>query len=199
MENSRVNVSVLTRLALLSAVIFLLAFTPVGYLRVGVLSITFLPIPVAVGAILMGPGAGAFLGGIFGITSFMQCFGLDPFGSALFAINPLYTFILTIIPRIIMGWLAGIAFKSLYRLDKTEVFSFVGASLVAPLVNTVLVTGGIILLFGSSELILGLRGGASLISFIVALVGINGVMEVFSTMIIATAICKVTYRLTVKA
>ena len=199
MENNRINISMLTRLALLSAVIFLLAFTPFGYLRAGVISITFLPIPVAVGAILMGPGAGAFLGGVFGITSFMQCFGLDPFGTALFAINPLFTFILTIFPRIIMGWLAGIAFTSFSKLDKTEIFSFAGASLVAPLVNTVLVTGGIILMFGNSELILGLRGGASLIYFIGMLVGINGVVEAVSTMIIATAICKVTYRLTVKA
>jgi len=199
MEKNRNNISMLTRLALLSAVIFLLAFTPFGYLRLGVLSITFLPIPVAVGAILMGPGAGAFLGGVFGLTSFLQCFGLDPFGTALFAINPFYTFILTMIPRIIMGWLAGVAFKSLSRLNAGEIFSFAGAALVAPLVNTVLVTGGIILMFGSSEFILGIRGGASLISFIAALVSINGVVEAVATMLIATAVCKVTYRLTVKA
>ncbi len=45
--------------AILAAIIILMAFTPLGYLRVGALSITFLPIPVVVGAILISPATGA--------------------------------------------------------------------------------------------------------------------------------------------
>ena len=41
--------------AVLTALIFVMAFTPLGYLKVGVVSITFLTIPVVIGAIIGGP------------------------------------------------------------------------------------------------------------------------------------------------
>ena len=90
--------------AILAAVILLMAFTPLGYLKVGIIEITFLVIPVAIGAIMIGPGSGAVLGAVFGATSFAQAFA-SPFGAALLAINPFYTFLLTMVPRILMGYL----------------------------------------------------------------------------------------------
>ena len=78
----------LVQLALFTAIIAIMAFTPLGYIRLPGLSIALIVIPVTVGAILMGPLAGLILGGIFGLTSLIQCFGIDPFGTALFAINP---------------------------------------------------------------------------------------------------------------
>ena len=74
--------------AVLMAIILLMCVTPIGYLRAGPVSITFLVIPVALGAILFGPVVGLTLGTFFGATSFMQCFGLlsfygvDAFGAA---------------------------------------------------------------------------------------------------------------------
>ena len=61
-------------MGILSALLLLMAFTPLGYLKVGAISISFLMIPVALGAIALGPVAGAALGTLFGITSFAQCF-----------------------------------------------------------------------------------------------------------------------------
>ena len=46
-------VTTLTRLAILSAVIIIMSFTPLGYLQIGPLALTFLTIPVAVGAVVM--------------------------------------------------------------------------------------------------------------------------------------------------
>lgn len=110
MENlakNRAKTLWMAQTAILSAIIILMSFTPLGYLKVGVIEITFIMIPVAVGAILMGPATGAFLGGVFGITSFMQAvFGLSPFGVALLQINPFYLFTLAMVPRILDG-LAG--------------------------------------------------------------------------------------------
>ena len=61
------NSKTLTQMALLTAIILLMAFTPIGYLRVGVgVEITFIMIPVVVGAILIGPGAGADAAGNYG-------------------------------------------------------------------------------------------------------------------------------------
>ena len=49
------------------------------YLRTPGLSITFLTVPVAVAAMILGPKGGAICGATFGITSLMQCFGTSAF------------------------------------------------------------------------------------------------------------------------
>ena len=59
----------MVQLALMISIIFVMAFSPLGYLRTPGLTITFLTVPVAVGAVLMGPLAGAVCGLAFGITS----------------------------------------------------------------------------------------------------------------------------------
>ena len=66
----------LSRLALFSALILLLNYTPLGYIRVFALEITLIIIPVTLGAMLLGPADGAILGGVFGLTSF--CHLSDP-------------------------------------------------------------------------------------------------------------------------
>ena len=106
---------ILTQNAILTALIVLMAFTPIGYLQLGVVKMTFIMVPVAVGAITLGEKSGAFLGLVFGITSFMQCFGLDLFGTTLFGINPVYTFIMCIVPRVLMGYLCGVVYKLIAR------------------------------------------------------------------------------------
>ena len=77
----------LVQLALLVAVELVMTYTPLGYLHVGPLSITFLMVPVVLGSILAGPSAGALLGGVFGLTSFAQCFGAEAFGCLLYTSN----------------------------------------------------------------------------------------------------------------
>ncbi len=47
----------LVELALMVTIIFVMAFTPLGYFRTLGLSITFLTVPVAVGAMILGPWA----------------------------------------------------------------------------------------------------------------------------------------------
>lgn len=100
----------LVQMAILIAVMLILAFTPLGYLKVGAIEITFMTIPVVVGAIILGPAAGAVLGGVFGLTSFIQCFGMSAFGAALLNISPILTFLVCMVPRILMGYLAGVIF-----------------------------------------------------------------------------------------
>lgn len=175
-------------LAILAAIMLLLAFTPLGYLKVGIVEVSFMMIPVAVGAIVLGPFAGAFLGGVFGATSFIQTFGMSPFGAALLAINPLYTFIICMVPRILMGWLAGLVFQGLYKNDRTKVLSYGTASLSAALLNTIFFMTLLIVLFGNTDYIKGFQGNMSLFPFLAAFVGINGLVEAITTMILGGAI-----------
>jgi uncharacterized membrane protein len=152
-------------LAILVAIMLILAFTPLGYLKVGVIEISFMMIPVAVGAIVLGPLAGAILGGVFGTTSFIQALGISHFGVMLMSINPFYTFILTMIPRVLMGWLAGLIFQALYNNEGTKRVSYAVGSLSAALLNTIFFMSFLIILFGNTDYIKGFQGDMSLFLF----------------------------------
>ncbi len=182
--------------AILTALIVLMAFTPIGYLQIGVVKMTFIMIPVAVGAITLGEKSGAFLGLVFGITSFIQCFGLDLFGTTLFGINPLYTFIMCIVPRVLMGYLCGVIYKLVAR--KKKKFALVFASFLAPVLNTTFFMSLLLLFFGESDYIMGIRNGAELLPFLVAFVGLNGVMEIVTTTVIAPPVASAVKKATKK-
>ena len=116
----------LSVLGLLSAITFIMAFTPIGYIPVGALKLTFLTIPVIVAAALIGPAGGAIIGGMFGITSFIQaCSGMSVLTGALFQLNPVLTFILCIVPRVLEGFLGGLVFKGLQKSRESELFSYI--------------------------------------------------------------------------
>lgn len=174
--------------AILSAIIILMAFTPLGYLKVGTISITFLMIPVVIGAIFVGPTCGAVLGGVFGMTSFIQCFTGDVFGATLLGINPFLTFILCMVPRILMGLFVGLIFRALSKIDKTKLVSFAVASLSGAVINTVLFVGALILFFGSSDYIQSF--GPNLPAILGVLITINAVLEAAVCMVAGGAITK---------
>ena len=182
--------------AILTSLIVLMAFTPIGYLQIGVVKMTFIMIPVAVGAITLGEKSGAFLGLVFGITSFAQCFGLDVFGTTLLGINPIYTFIMCLVPRVLMGYFCGAAYKLIAR--KMKKFALVFASFLAPVLNTAFFMSLLLLFFGESDYISGIRNGAEFWPFLVAFVGLNGVMEIVTTTIIAPPVASVVKKATKK-
>jgi len=187
-NNSRGKTLHLVLLAMLSAVLIVMAFTPLGYLKIGPLSITFLTIPVVLGAILIGPAAGAILGAVFGATSFAQCFGLDVFGTTLLAINPVYTFIMCFVPRILIGITSGYAAKGLLKIPVNRIVSYALSCLVGTLTNTVLFVGFLLLLFGQTDYIQSF--GKSTLAIIGVLVTTNSLIEAIVCIVIGTILAK---------
>jgi len=183
----------LVQVAVLISMLLVLEITNIGYIKFGVLEMTIMQVPVIIGAITMGPTTGAFLGGVFGLTSFWQCFGKSPFGAALLGINPLYTFLVCVIPRILMGLLCGLIFKWLQKIDKKNIMSYFGASLAAALINTILFMGMLIALFGNTDYIVTMQkamGTVSILGFVVAFVGIQGLVEAGLCSVLGTGISK---------
>ncbi len=70
MKNEKTYELVLT--ALFIAIIVIMAFTPLGYIPLVVINATIIHIPVILGALFLGPKKGAFLGFVFGLTSFIN-------------------------------------------------------------------------------------------------------------------------------
>ena len=172
--------------AVLMALILVLSFTPLGYLKIGTVSITFIMIPVAIGAIMEGPGTGAFLGMVFGATSFIQCFGMDAFGTTLLGINPVFTFITCMVPRVLMGWLCGWIFRWLRPVDKNGIVGSAVASLSGAVLNTVLFISFLLLFFGSSEYIQNF--GINVWEILTVLFVINAAVEAAVCLVVGTAV-----------
>lgn len=190
----------MAQLAILIAVMIVLAATPFGFhLRVGPIEMSLMVIPVAIGAIVLGPISGAILGFVFGLTSFIECFGASPFGVFLLSISPVMTFIACMVPRILCGFLSGLVFRALRKFDHTKIVSFFVASLSTALLNTIFFIGVILLFFWNNEAFLAEMAAWSLPvenlgAFIVAFVGINGVVEASVNFIVAAPIAKAVVR-----
>lgn len=124
MKNNRFTTAQLTLLGLMAAILLLMAYTPLGYLNIGPLAISFNVIPVAISAVVLGPVGGAVAGAIFGLTSFLQCIGVggsSAMGVVLFGINPVFAFIQRFIPRLLDGICLGYIFKGTRKVSNTYV------------------------------------------------------------------------------
>lgn len=183
-------------LGLMTAILLLMAYTPLGYLNIGPLAITFNVIPVAIAAITLGPSGGAIAGAVFGMTSFLQCIGVggtSAMGAILFDINPALAFIQRFVPRFLDGLLLGYIFRGVRKISNTSSACLI-TGFCSAFLNTALFMGALVLLFGNSEYLQQLIGGKNILLFICGFVGINAVFEMAASTIITGAVGMALYR-----
>ena len=191
MKNGKLDVKKLVLLAMLSGILLVMSFTPLGYLNVGPLAISLNMIPVAIGAVALGPYGGAFLGCVFGITSCLQCVGIggtSAMGVIMFEIDPVLTILQRLIPRILAGYLAGWVYRGAKKAG-LRAFSGFLTGFAAALLNTALFMTALVVLFGHTEYLQGLIGGKNILVFICTFVGINAVVEMLAATAVVGAVC----------
>ena len=191
MKTKKLSTKQLTVLGLMIAVLVLRSYTPLGYLNIGPLAITFNMIPVAIAAIACGPLGGAVLGAVFGLTSFGQCIGIggvSAMGATLFSISPVLAFIQRFVPRFLDGWLLGYLFRWLRKVTKNTTLTGYITGFLSAFLNTVFFMVALVVLFGNTEYVKNLIGGRNIIVFICAFVGINAICEMISATILTGVI-----------
>ena len=181
-------------LALLIAVLIVLGYVnipqPAG------LSITFNMIPVAIAAIAIGPLGGTIIGGAFGLISFLQCFGICGFsgmGAALATVNPFLAFVQRFFPRLLDGLLLGY----IYRFIHNKANAYVGCAVtgfMAAFLNTLFFMTSLVWLFGGTEYMQNSMAGRGMLTYIVAAVGVNGVVEMLVSTVLTGAIGSALYK-----
>ncbi len=175
----------LVLLGVLTAIELVFLLTPIGTVPIGPLSISLGMIPVAIAAIALGPVGGLILGSVFGIMSFLQCFGIgvpSGMGAILAGINPVLAFIQRFVPRALDGFLVGLIYEAVAKFNKQTACFVTG--FCAAFLNTVLFMGSLVLLFGNTEYVQGLMAGRNVIAFIIGFVGINAVVEMIASTIV---------------
>lgn len=196
MTKNNEKVTRLVLIALLTAIMIILSTTPLGYLKIGLLEITLNVIPLGIAAVSLGTVGGLAVGAVFGITSFLQCLGIggaSPLGTVLLEINPVLTFILCLLPRVLVGLITGLLHKPMAKKFGNKIPCFITGFLAA-LLNTVLFMSALVLFFGKTDYLQELIAGRNIIVFICAFVGINAVFEMIASTLITGAVGSALYR-----
>lgn len=179
----------LTMTALFATLIILMTFTPIGYIPIGPVKMTLLTLPVAIGSVVLGTRSGTILGTLFGLTSFYTCFGMDAFGNMLLEINPLFTFIMCVIPRVLCGLLPALIYKAISKKGtQNTMLAIPVACASTAIINTLLFISALWLLFNGN--LTELLGTNNLFTMFATIAGINGLIEIGVNIVVGTAICK---------
>ncbi len=172
----------LTQLALLTAVQLVMTFTPLGLVPLGPINASLLSIPVAIGAMLLGPAAGAWLGFVFGFFSFLDALqGKSAMGAALFAVSPLRYFLMAVGARVLMGVCAALIYRAVLRaLPGHEKTAAAVGGFAAPFLNTVFYMGAMVALFYGCDYVQSLvasKGVTNAFAFVVSMVSVQAAVE----------------------
>ena len=190
MKSNKFTTSQLTILGLMSGILFLMAYTPLGYLNIVPLAVTFNVIPVAICAVVLGPTGGAVAGAVFGLTSFLQAMGIggtSALGAALFQINPFLSAVQCFVPRILDGLLIGFIYRGMRK--KTNVYASCAVTgFFSAFLNTLFFMTALVVMFGNTEVIQNLMGGRNVIIGCCMMVGVNAISEMVSSTIITAAV-----------
>ena len=141
--------------ALMAAIVIVLANTPLGMIQLPIIKATTVHIPVILGAILLGPGAGAILGAVFGICSLVSntmaptllSFAFSPFLSTTGIPGALKAIWISVGCRILIGVAAGWLWVLFTKIKLNQFIALPIVGFVGSMVNTVTVMGSIYFLF----------------------------------------------------
>lgn len=186
--NNHEGIKQITITAILTAILVVLAFLPI---RISALEITLTVIPIAIGIIICGFKTGIFLATIFGVVSFLQCLGYSPFGAVLLSVNPWLTFLVCVPSRILMGLLAGGAYKLL--VNKNKHLAQIVTCFLVPVLNTLFFMSSLVICFYNTDYIQGfvdLLGATNPFMFVVLFVGINGLVEIICGIFVSYPVSK---------
>ena len=201
MVKEKGKLTYLMELALLLAILFVMNITGIAMIPLPGQYASIMTVPVAVGAMMLGPMAGAVLGGAMGCISFYTAIktGFSTLVLAGYAGGGmvLLSFVNTVLTRLLMGFCVGWLFKLAHKVDRTKTVSYYIGGLAAPLLNTLFYMTVLVMIFLNApplELVLGAELMAkfqdNILVFVAAYVGIQAVLEAVVGCVISGSICK---------
>ena len=155
MEKTKRNTRWMVSVALMAAIIIVLANTPLGMIQLPIIKATTVHIPVIIGAVLLGPAAGAILGCVFGICSLVSntmaptllSFAFSPFMSTTGLPGVVKALWISIGCRIMIGVVAGWLWILLKKFNVNQTIALVVTGFAGSMTNTIFVMGSIYILF----------------------------------------------------
>ena len=179
----------MTGLAIFTAIIVVLQVL-CTFVRFGPFSITLALAPIIIGTAIYGKGAGAYLGGVFGLVVLITgLLGWDG-GTImlLMSINPVACVLICLVKGAAAGYAAGLCYEAIAR--KNDRKAVLASGIVCPVVNTGLFVVGMLVFF--FDTLNGWAGGQNMLLYIiVGLTGINFLVELGVNVLLTAGIARI--------
>jgi len=199
MKRTKKDTKWMVSVALMAAIVILLANTPLGMIQLPIIKATTVHIPVIIGAILLGPSAGAILGGVFGICSLISntmaptllSFAFSPFMSTTGLIGAVKAIWVSVGCRILIGLVAGWLWIILKKCKMNQTAALIITGFIGSMTNTIAVMGSIYLLFAQQYADAKEVGITAVWGLIMGTVTASGIPEAIAAAILVLALGKV--------
>ncbi len=185
--------------ALMAAIVIVLANTPLGMIQLPIIKATTVHIPVIIGAILLGPMAGAILGFVFGVCSLISntmaptllSFAFSPFMSTTGIPGAVKAIWISVGCRILIGVAAGWLWILLRKINLNQIVSLVITGFVGSMVNTITVMGSIYILFAKQYAEAKEVAVTAVWGLVMGTVTASGIPEAIAAAILVAVVTKV--------
>lgn len=156
-----------------------------GNIPIGPLSVTIIPITVVLAAIVLGTKDGAIVGGVWGLITFVRAFWWPTSPLAIYVFkNPL----VSILPRILVGLVAGLIFTRLYKPNKPYRMYMSITGFVSSIVNTVVLLGLVYIFYRGDAFNIYHINVDQLLPYLLFVALTNGLVEAFLSAVLVPVI-----------
>ncbi len=198
MKQKTLDIRYMALLAMLCGVLLVMGMTGIGFIPLPVIKATTMHIPVILGAVLLGPKAGAIMGAVFGFCSIwantttpgLLSFAFSPFMSTEGLPGVVKSLWIALGCRILFGWLAGIFWVICRKILKKEYVALPVTAAVATICHTLMVMGSIYFLLSQQYAAAKNVALSAVFGLIMGTVTASGIPEAIAAAILVTVIGK---------
>ena len=206
MKHKKTDTRYMAMLAMMCGVLLVMGMTGIGFVPFPVIKATTMHIPVILGAVLLGPGAGAILGGLFGMCSIwantttpgLLSFAFSPFMTTEGLPGVMKSLWIALGCRILFGYLAGWFWKAAKKLLKQDYLALPVSAAVSTIVHTILVMGSIYVLLASQYAAAKNVAITAVFGLVMGTVTASGIPEAIVAAVLVTVIGKALLHLTAR-
>ena len=186
MSGKKMDTRYMAMLALLCGVLLVMGTTGIGFIPLPVIKATTMHIPVILGAILLGPNAGAILGGLFGLCSIwantttpnLLSFAFSPFMSTEGLVGVAKSL-----------WI-GLGCRILFGLIKKDYIALPVTAAISTVCHTLLVMGSIYLLLAQQYAAAKNVAVSAVFGLVMGTITASGIPEAIAAAILVSVIGK---------
>lgn len=203
MKARKHDTSWMVSVALMAAIVVVLANTPLGMIQLPIVKATTVHIPVIIGAILLGPTAGAILGFVFGMCSLISntmaptllSFAFSPFMSTTGILGAIKAIWISVGCRVLIGVVAGWLWILLKKIKLNQIASLAITGFLGSMVNTITVMGSIYFLFAKQYAEAKEVAVTAVWGLVMGTVTASGIPEAIAAAVLVAIVTKVLLRI----
>lgn len=198
MQTKKTDVRRMALLAMFCGVLLVMGMTGIGLIPLPVIKATTMHIPVILGAIILGPGAGAVLGAVFGLCSIwantttpgLLSFAFSPFLTTEGFPGALKALWIALGCRILLGVIAGWLWKLAKNLKLHDWVALPVVAAISTVCHTVLVMGSIYVLLAQQYAQAKNVAMEAVFGLVMGTVTASGIPEAIAAALLVTVIGK---------